>query len=251
MIRAGDVRLFLFLAGLALALPAGAGAQPIEEARAAHAEGRFAEAARIGASVGTSGGYAMAARALAYHAHFLAPHDRKEGLLDEAVALAEKAVRADPGNPEAHLQLAHTVGRLSQAVGSFEAANRGYAEKIREAAENALKLDPGMAAAHLAMGAWHAEVVAAVGSFLARITYGARERDAIAHFDKAVAGAPQVKAVYLEYALGLLALDEDEYRDRARGLLARAIEIPAKDAYDRILHRRAAERLKALDVSGG
>ncbi len=247
----GSRVLFLFLAGLALAFPAGAGAQPVEEARAAHAEGRFAEAARIGASVGTSEGYALAARALAYHAHFLAPHDRKEGLLDEAAALAEKAVRADPDNPEAHLQVAHTIGRLSQAIGSFEAANRGYAEKIREAAENALKLNPGMAAAHLAMGAWHAEVVAAVGSFLARITYGARERDAIAHFDKAVKGAPQVKAVYLEYALGLLALDEDEYRDRARGLLARAIEIPAKDAYDRILHRNAVERLKALDASGG
>ena len=59
-----------------------------------------------------------------------------------------------------------------------------------------------MASAHLAMGAWHAELVALVGSFLARITYGAREKDAIAHFEKALKRDPDGKAVYLEYALG-------------------------------------------------
>ena len=86
---------------------------------------------------------------------------------------------------------------------------------------------------------------------MARVTYGAREEDALASFERALRLAPGAKAVPLQYALGLLILDDDEYREKARGLLKRAIEIPAKDAYERILHKRAVERLKALDASGG
>lgn len=242
---------FLLLAGLALALPGGAGAQSVQEARAAYAEGRFADAARIGAAIGTSEGYTLAARSLAIHGYYFAPDDEAEALLEEATALAGRAIQSDPENPDAYLRLVQALGRHAQVIGSFEAINRGYAGKIREAAETAVRLDPEMASAHTALGAWHAEVVGAVGSFLARITQGAREKDAIAHFEAALKRAPHTKSVNLEYALGLLVLDEDEYRDKARRLLARAIEIPAKDAYDRILHRRAVARLKALDASGG
>ena len=83
------------------------------------------------------------------------------------------------------------------------------------------------------------------------LTFGARERDALAAFERAFELAPDRKAVPLQYALGLLALDEDEYREKARALLKRAIDIPARDAYDRLLHKRAVDRLEALDASGG
>lgn len=252
MVRSNPVVRFLFLSCLAVAsLGTAAGAQSIEATRSAYAEGRFAEAVRIGAALGTSEGYALAAGSLAIHGYYFAPDDEAEALLEEATALARKAIRADPSNTDAYLRLVQAMGRHAQAIGSFEAINRGYAGKIREAAEKALELDPESAAAHAALGAWHAEVVAAAGSFIARITHGARESDAIDHFESALKHAPETKFVNLEYALGLLILDEDEYRDRARKLLARAVELPAKDAYDRLLHKRAVERLKALDASGG
>lgn len=252
MVRSNPVVRFLFLSCLAVAsLGGAAGAQSIEATRSAYAEGRFADAVRIGAALGTSEGYALAAGSLAIHGYYFAPDDEAEALLEEATALARKAIRADPSNTDAYLRLVQAMGRHAQAIGSFEAINRGYAGKIREAAEKALELDPESAAAHAALGAWHAEVVAAAGSFIARITHGARESDAIDHFESALKHAPETKFVNLEYALGLLILDEDEYRDRARKLLARAVELPAKDAYDRLLHKRAVERLKALDASGG
>ena len=252
MIRANAVRRFLLLSCLAVAPLGGtAGAQSIEETRSAYAEGRFADGARLGAALGTSEGYALAAGSLAIHGYYFAPDAEAEALLEEATGLARKAIEADPDNPDAYLRLVQAMGRHAQVIGSFEAINRGYAGKIREAAEAALRLDPGSAAAHAALGAWHAEVVDAAGSFLARITHGARESDALAHFEAALKHAPDTKFVNLEYALGLLILDEDEYRDKARGLLARAIDLPAKDAYDRILHKRAVERLKALDASNG
>ena len=252
MIRARAVRCFLLLSCLAVAPLGGtAGAQPIEEARAAYAEGRFADAVRIGAALGTSEGYALAAGSLAIQGYYFALDDEAEALLEEATALAQKAIRADPSNTDAYLRLVQAMGRHAQAIGSFEAINRGYAGKIREAAEKALELDPESAPAHAALGTWHVEVVAAAGSFIARITHGARESDAIAHFEAALKHAPDMKFVNLECALGLLILDEDEYRARARELLARAVELPAKDAYDRLLHKRAVERLRALDASGG
>ena len=252
MVRSNPVVRFLFLSCLAVAsLGAAAGAQSIEATRSAYAEGRFVDAVRIGAALGTSEGYALAAGSLAIHGYYFAPDDEAEALLEEATALARKAIRADPSNTDAYLRLVQAMGRHAQAIGSFEAINRGYAGKIREAAEKALELDPESAAAHAALGAWHAEVVAAAGSFIARITHGARESDAIDHFESALKHAPETKFVNLEYALGLLILDEDEYQGRARKLLARAIGLPAKDAYDRLLHKRAVERLKALDASDG
>ena len=236
-----------FLLSCCLALAGTAGAQAIDEAREAYTQGRFADAARMGEAVGTSKGLALAARSLTIHAYYIAGKHEREALLERAVELARKAVRSDSGNADAHLQLAHALGRYAQAIGPFEAANRGYAEKIREATETALRLDPDMASAHLSLGRWHAELVGTAGSFLARLTYGAREKHALASLERAFELAPSAKAVPFEYAVGLLALDEDEYREQARGLLKRAVELPVKDAYEGLLHKKAVKRLRALE----
>jgi len=244
------VRLLFGCLALTHAMPSAGvvGAEPIHEARAAYVEGRFEDAARIAETLGTSRGFALAAESLTIHAHFIASTGEKEALFQRAAEAARQAVRADPGYADAHLQLAHAIGRHAQAVGSLEAANRGYAGQIREATETALQLNSEMAAAHLSLGLWHAEIVGAVGSFLAYLSYGARARDAVASFERALELAPDSKAASLECALGLLVLDENKHRDKARRLLKRAIEIPAKDAYDRLLDNLAVERLEALDT---
>ena len=220
-------------------------AKTIDEAKAAYAQGRFAEAARIGESLGTSQGFALSAKSLSVHAHYAAKEGEKKELLERAVGLARKAVLSDPGNANAHLQLARAIGRRAETVGIFEAA--GEAEKIRESTENALRINPDLASAHLSLGRWHSELVGAMGSFMARTVYGARKKDAIASFERALALAPQAKDVPLQYALGLLALDDVQYHEKARDLLMRAIRLPAKDAYERILHTKAVETLNNLD----
>ena len=139
------------------------------------------------------------------------------------------------------------MGRHGQTIGALKAAGKGYAETVREALENALRLDPDMESAHLSLGAWHAEVIDGVGAFMAGAVYGARKKKAIEHYERALELAPDEKVVLVEYALGLLLLDDAKYREQARELLVRATAMPSKDAYDRILHRTAAERLAALD----
>lgn len=222
-------------------------AQTIHEARAAYVQGRFMEAARIGESLGTSQGFALSAKSLSIHAHYLAKKDENKELLERALRLAKKAVLSDPGNADAHLQLARVIGRRAQTIGILEAA--GEAEKIRESTENALRINPKLVAAHLSLGRWHSELVGAMGSFMARTVYGARKDDAIASFERALALAPNEKYVPLEYALGLLALDDFRYQKKARELLTRSISLPAKDAYEWILHAKAAEVLDGLNES--
>ncbi len=239
-----------FALAFALSLPGAAGAASIDAARAAHAEGRFTDAAKLAEALGTSAGYALAAEAMTIRAYYLAADGAKEGLLERALRLAQKAVEKNPGNPDGHLMVARAAGRLTQTIGTFEAADRGFVETIRSAIESEMKLDPGRASAYLGMAMWHAEVVNAAGSFIARLTYGARESSALANFEQALKRAPDEKVVLYEYALGLLLLDDDEYQEKARALLKRAVEAPAKHAFDRILQRRAKQRLKRL-ASGG
>ena len=203
--------------------------------------------ARIGEGLGTSQGFALSAESLSVHANYIAKKSEKKKLLERAVTLARKAVTSDPGNADAHLQLARAIGRRAETVGVFEAA--GEAEKIRESTENALRINPKLVAAHLSLGRWHSELVGAMGSFMARTVYGARKEDGIASFERALALAPNAKAVSLQYALGLIALDDYQYREKARNLLMRSIGLPAKDVYERILHIEAVEALDNLNES--
>ena len=230
---------FLLAAGVVLA-------QPDEAARAAFAEGRFTEAAALAEALGTSNGHALAAKSLSIHGHHLADDAEKPALFERAAGLAREAIRLDPVNPEAHLQLGHALGRHGQLLGVLQAAAEGYGEKVRDAIKEALRLDPDMAGAHLALATWHAEA-ASTGGFMARMLYGATGKDAIRHYEKAVELAPGNKVALAEYAFGLLLLNRDRNRERARDLLTRAIGLPPADAYDRLVHGQAVERLAGLD----
>ena len=218
----------------------------MEQARAAHAAGRFVEAAELGGALGTSAGYALAAQALAMQGHFFAGDGDKQGLFQRAVELAEEAVRLDPANPEAHIQLAHARGRYAQTIGFLQAVTGGYATKVRESVEEALRLDPDKAAGHLSLATWHAEIVHAAGG-MAGFLYGATEKKARGHYARALELMPDAKVVCVEYAYGLLLMDEEGNREEARRLLERAVEKPSKDAVDRFYHERAVERLAALN----
>ncbi len=91
-----------------LALPAAdASAQSIGDAEVAFTEGRFLEAADIAEALGTSDGYALAAKSLAVYGHYVATEeDDRDEVIDRAIRMGEEAVRADSTNAEAHLALA-------------------------------------------------------------------------------------------------------------------------------------------------
>ena len=111
-------------ASLAL-LAADASAQSFDDARAAYGEGRFLDAAEHGEALGTSEGYALAARSLSIYAHYVATDGERKEIIDRAIRVAEEAVRADSANPEGLYQAAHAYGRFAQHNGKMTVLRKG------------------------------------------------------------------------------------------------------------------------------
>ena len=200
----------------------------------------------MGEALGTSEGHALAAEALAIYAYHVAEEEEKEPLLQRAIRAAEAAIELDPANAQAHLQSAHATGRYSQLLAPMKSLREGYPKQVRASIERALELDPSHFGAHLSLASWHAEAIGR-GGMMARALLGAKKKTAFAHYERALALAPDSKVVLLEYASGLLLLESKKRRRQVRELLVRVIELPPQDAFQRILQQQAVERLAALD----
>lgn len=229
--------------GLAF-LAADASAQSIDEARAAFADGRFLEAAELGEALGTSGGYALAARSLAVYAHYEAPEEEWGDLIERAMRMGDEAVRADSTNPEAYYQSVHAVGRYAKRAGTITALRKGLGGKVRNLLEATLALDPDHIGAHIGFGGWHADIAAS--GFIARRMYGGRKEEAVAYYERALELAPESKVVMLEYAVRLPELDKENGEERAREMLEKAIALPVRDVYENYIHLDILDALDSL-----
>ncbi len=225
--------------GCLVLLPADAGAQSLEDARSAYAEGRFLEAAELAEALGTSDGYALAAQSLAIHTHYFATDDEWEELVDRAIEMSDEAMGADSTNAEAHYQAAHALGRYAQGIGAFTALRQGLAGRIRERLDAAIRLDPYLWEARLALGGWHADIAAE--GFIARRMYGGNRPAAVVLFEQALQMAPESRVVLYEYAIRLPDLDEENGEERAREMLDAAARLPVVDAYDGIIQELVLE----------
>ncbi|MDE2848309.1 MAG: hypothetical protein OXO51_16530 [Gemmatimonadota bacterium] len=225
-----------------------ANAQSIDEARTAFKEGRFLEAADLAEALGTSVGYALAAQSLAVHGHYVAAGDDRKGFFERAMKLGEEAVRVDSTNQEAYYQSAHAVGRYSLTVGRFTALRRGLAGRVRGLLESALAIDPDFAEVHMAFGSWHAGIARA--GRVARFLYKGKRESAVFHYERALELAPDSMIVLLEYALNLPDLDREGGRERAGELLSKAAGLPARDAFEALIHQDVLEALAEHEIGG-
>lgn len=222
-------------------LAADAGAQSLEDARSAYAEGRFLEAAELAEAPGTSDGYALAAESLAIYAHYFTSGDEWEEMVARAIEMSDEAMGADSTNAEAHYQAAHAVGRYAQGIGAFTALRQGLAGRIRERLDAAIRLDPHLWEARLALGGWHADIAAE--GFIARRMYGGNRPAAIVLFEQALQMAPESRVVLYEYAIRLPDLDEENGEERAREMLDTAAQLPIVDAYDGLIQELVLEAI--------
>ena len=220
---------------------------PATTAKSAFDEGRYLESAELAEAIGTADGLALAAEALAVYGHFLAPEGEKVPVLERANQLASQAVALDETNVEARFQLAHAMGRYAQSIGAAKALRQGYVGRSREAIDAVLDLDPDMAQARLSLASWHADVVAGFGRLLGRTVYGATTGAAIENYERTLELAPDEKVAHYEFGRGLLAIGGRRNRDRARSLLTRAVELPAGNHFDGLIHERAVAELATLD----
>ena len=235
-------------AGALVLLAADASAQSLDDAKSALTDGRFLEAADLAEAVGTSDGYALAARSLAVHGYYVAAEEDQKGIFERAMRFGEETVRADSANAEAHFQSAHAVGRFAQVAGMMTALRQGLGGKVRDLLEATLAINPDMAEAHVALGSWHADVAKA--GRVARWMYGGNREDAVAHYERAMELAPDSKEVLLGYARRLPYLDEEAGTERAMEMLSKALEVPVLDAYIEYVHLEILDALDALKGRG-
>ncbi len=230
---------------IAMLLAAPAAAAPSDEA---FASGRFAEAASAGRAEGSVAGLITAGRATSTVAAWQTRDKaRARALLEQAGADFAAALRLQPGNSDALLQQGIVVGylaKLDRSPGQAKAARRAFEAVLAKRPTDALALG--------AMGGWHGESVATLGKFMAGTVLGAKEKEAIRFYDKAVATGAGDPAVPVFYAQTLLALSADN-AGKARALLTRAVKAGSGDGFDRLMQAHARAILVPLekgDVGG-
>jgi hypothetical protein len=196
--------------------------------------GQFGEAVATGLAAGGAG-ITAANKAQAIYANGVeAQEARRIALFEEVMKRAEAQAKAEPRNANAHYLYAYAAGRYSQRISVAKALAQGYGGKIRAALEAALKLEPKHAEAHIAMGAYHAEIIDKVGALVGGLTYGANKDKGEEHFRKAVKLAPDSPIAHIEMANGLVLMQGKKMVEEAGRLYAKAAQMEARDAMERL-----------------
>lgn len=201
--------------------------------------GEFMRAVEVGGKLGALGATAANKAAAIYALNEGRTEAASLKLLATAATRAEHAVELLPDYANAHYMLALVQGRYSQRISIVQALANGLATRVRTALEMTLKLEPRHAEAHIALGLFHAEILAKLGSLVARLTYQVAEEPALEHFRRALKLTPRSPIAHIEYANGLLLLDAERHRERARELYAQAAACDPADAMERLDVERA------------
>ena len=175
---------------------------------------------------------------------------RRDSLYSVARGYAERALRVDSTDAEAHFTLALVLGQLSRTRGGKERVR--FARIIFDEASRAVALDSTHDGAHHVLGAWHAEVkrLSGIQKFFAKTLFGGGFLDrgswdeAIAHLQRAVALRPN--HVFHRLELAEVLVDRKRYSD-ARELLETIPPLAQSDPMDDQYKRDAAalaERIK-------
>jgi hypothetical protein len=225
-----------FVAALLLASASPAAAATAE---ALFAEGQFA--AVPAAAAQTTADQVLAARALlAVAGYETSDKARALALIAAAEGHANAALKLAPDDVDATLQKAIAIGYRAKLKRS-----PGEAKTARALMETALKRQPGSALAWASIGGWHGEAVVTLGRFLAGTMVGAKAKEGIAGYERAIALAPDSPVFRTLYAITLADLGGDPAKLRA--LLTPAAKGTGGDGFEQLMRARARSLLAALD----
>jgi tetratricopeptide (TPR) repeat protein len=164
-----------------------------------------------------------------------------------ALNYAERAVKADPGNSDAHLSIAICLGKIVQLQGNREKVEAS--KRIKEAAERAVKLDPRNDYAWHLLGRWH-QALAGLGGFVkgvVKLVYGelppASNEEAAMCFKKAIALKPDRLIHHVE--LGRTYAQMGRVED-AKALIGKGLAMPNRDKDDPETKARGRATLEKL-----
>lgn len=156
----------------------------------AYHNGDFAEALRLGRSLGSIG-LPVVIRAVVAYTDYVCEDDKtSERLLHLAYEYGIETSEGAHFDYNCEFTTAVAMGRYSQSISITKALHQGFGGKIKKSLAKVLEHQPNHAEAHIALALFHAEVINKVGATLGGITYGARSKSAIEHCEHALSLAP-------------------------------------------------------------
>lgn len=219
-------------------------------AEAAFKDGNYLLAATIAEAKNSAAALSFAARARIADAV-----TRKESCIEclqKAEATAEAAIRsasttaAKSVQAEAYVQLAIAIGFRARLMSAMDAQAESLPEKGRAAIDKALEFDPVNPWALAALGGWHLEIVRRAGPVLAETLYGANEHEGLDNFRRAIKQDPANFLLRYQFALSILALDFEEHRVEAIGMLTWNDQDAPTDAVAKFTRARARQLTQLL-----
>jgi len=209
------------------------------------AKGDYLAAAKAGAAEGTATTLALAARAT------LADATLRDApcleCLQNAEALARRAIAADPNNMEGHIHLAVALGYQARIIGPIRARFGGFPEQAKESIDTALRLAPDSHWALSAAGGFNIEVVRSGGRLLGGFLYGASFENGVAYFHRAIAADPENPLIKLQYALALTGYSFDARRAEITAVLDACTRDMPGNVYEGAMKERAGRLLALLN----
>jgi tetratricopeptide (TPR) repeat protein len=164
-----------------------------------------------------------------------------------ALGYAKRAAALAPNDAEANLSMAISYGKMIP----FEDARDQVegSRQLRASVDKAISLDPRNDLAWHVLGRWH-QVVADVGGVkrvLGSLIYGklppAKNEDAVACFQKAIALNPERPMHYIELGRTYANMGRG---DEARRMIQKGLGMPDSEHDDREVKRKGRETLKKL-----
>ncbi|MCX7545163.1 hypothetical protein [Marinicella gelatinilytica] len=153
----------------------------------AYHNGDFAEAVRLGRSLGSKG-LPVVIRAVVAYTDYVCEDDKtSERLLHLAYEYGIETSEGAHFDYNCEFTTAVAMGRYSQTISITKALHQGFGGKIKKRLATVLEHQPDHAEAHIALALYHAEVINKVGATLGGITYGAKSKTALEHCEKALA----------------------------------------------------------------
>lgn len=205
-------------------------------------QGQYEEARASALAADTVEGLNAAAEVMAAEIMLMRVDDAKDHAKD-AIKLADRALKRDPGNIEALFLRALHTGFRTRSSSAFAIVMKGLigdTYEAIEAFEAAAPDDPRAAALY---GAWHLGIVRAAGDG----RFGASLSEGLAHYNRAVAAMPRDIVVMGNYAFALIVLEDPLLLPRATALIKQIEATAPNGATETETRNRMLSLLAVID----
>jgi tetratricopeptide (TPR) repeat protein len=227
------------------ATASGLRADPAAMERAYH-DGDYANAVNLAEADGSAVALALAARARLAQATLATDPKARDADVDAAIDLSKRALKLDPQEIEAHLQLAIALGLKGRRVGAFRAHLSGLGADARRHIRAVLEQQPNNPWALSVFGAWNLEIVNRGGAGAARFFYGATREAGIAAYNQTLVLAPDNLVLQYERAMEFITVDPDGLEAETLAGLGAVELLQPQTTLEAELHRRAGVLAAAI-----